>query len=211
MENLESLNSFAFLPNWMIYSMALLVILIPAISDLVKQWRYSNQNKKVNTVITNLVKNQEELYRNFNMLLDVLYEKYANNLTLEVAKYVIELVYNRMGNAVGHQVREYLHDTDLHVNGKIDVNKVKDDIDAMIKNGYYNDSMILNKMTYKGVSLDDHLTKHVKYEEVANNICTLISIYSSDNVVRTCAQVNSKINTYFQTLIGKGKTHFEHI
>jgi len=195
----------------MIYSLAMLIIIITVALDIVKQVRYSNQNKKVQLVINNLVKNQQELYKNFNMLLDVLYEKYANNLTLEVAKYVIELVYGRIATSIGKQVRTYLHDTELYKDGKIEITKIKEDVHTLLKNTYFNEVMILNKMTYKGYSLDDHLINKVEYETIAEEICALISIYSSNNIIRTCEQVDFKIEVYFQTLISKGKTHFENL
>lgn len=207
MENLDKLN----LPAWMMFVLATLVILIPTILEIVKQYRYNNQNKKINKVIHDLAKNQEALYKNFNMLLDVLYEKYANNLTLEVTKYVIELVYGRMANDISKHVREYIHNTDLYKDDKLDIHKIQEDILITVKNAYFNEIMILNKMTYKGITLDNHLKEQVDYETMSESICTLIAIHSSENIIKTCVQVGYKIEVYYRTLISKGKTHFDNL
>lgn len=208
-EGLSNLSELD-LPYWMIFILAILVIVVPVITDIVRQKRFKKYEDKYREVIDNLVINQDSLYRNFNMLLDVLYDKYANNLTLEVSKQIIELVYTRTKNCIVNRIQDHLHDEDKYKDGKVDIEKIRSDIKMFISTKYYQDVMILNKMTCKGNKLSDHLSKHINHEEVTDKIIALITIYTSHNIYKACKHVRTDVDSYFNVLINKAKSFIEN-
>jgi len=200
-ENLTALSIFESMPSWMVFVLAILIVVLPTILDFFRQRRNKN-------TINQLVLNHELLYKNFNMLLDILYEKYANNLTLEVSKAIIELVYDKTKNCILTRMQEYIHDNNVYVEGTIDPAKIKEDLKLFISNKYYHDAMLLNKMSCKGHTLDKHL-KTILYDDIVNKVISLLVIHSGTNTHRACACIKRDLDNYFTSLISKGKTHLE--
>ncbi len=209
MTEVKDISLLEGLPNWMIYTLALAVIITPLVLEILRSARIKKESNQYKQVIDNLVINYEQLYEDFQMLLGVLYEKYANNLSLEVAKQVIELIYIRTRNCIIARVQDYLHDDSKYVNGYINPEVLKDDVEVFVSTKYYEDTMLLNKMTYKGKKLSVYLENQVSYKDISTKIISLITIYSGKSIYKSCTNIKHDITSYFSVLISKNKTFLE--
>lgn len=208
-EGLLSLTGLG-LPYWMIFTLAILVILVPVITDMVRQKRLKKYERDNREVIDNLITNQESLYKNFTMLVDVLYDKYANNLTLEISKIMIELVYSRTKHCIIDKVQTIVYDEDRYTEGKLDIERVKSDIRIFISSKYFQDIMILNKLTCKGVKLSEHITAEINHKDVAAKVIALIESSQLRNKHRACKYIKHDMDAYFGVLINKAKSLIEN-
>ena len=220
MDNISQID-VGGLSDWMIYTLAILLVIAPILTDIVRNVRDKSNKKKydgvLNTilekydaVISTIALNQDGLYKNFNILLDVLYEKYANNLTLEVAQNIIDLVYNRTKYSIINRVQEYIHDESKYVNGRLDANLIREDISFLISNKYHQDIMLLNKLTFKGFKLSEHLIERVDYKNHTDKIINLIiNRVVESNYILSCNQIKKDLESYYTMLINQGKAHLE--
>lgn len=197
------LDNLTHLPNWMAFVIVALIIVVPFVSEIIRQ-------VKNRGLINMLTDNQLEVNKNFNLLLDVLYEKYANNLTLEVSKHVIDLVYSRQMNTIKDRLQNYVHNKDYVVDGKVKIEAVKNDIGMLISNIYYQDIMILNKMTFQSYKLSLPL-QNIKYQEIIDKSVSLLNIYDLKDCARACINISKDLEAYYTRLINKSKAYLEEL
>lgn len=195
----------------MIYTLALAIIFTPIVTDILRTRRAKKIEKINEDTVQTILTATYNLQKSFSILLTVLHGKYANNLTLEIAKVVIELVYYRAATSITNKIRNLLHDSSNFVNGKLDIVKIKDDMSLFISNKYYQDIMILNKMTCGQTALNFYLSDNIKHEDVTERIMTIVHLHSSNDIHRACTQITQHIDAYFLTLINKTKNELERI
>lgn len=212
------------LPSWMLFVLAILLITSPLILDLIRQTKKKKEEQLLSMFLKGVIdtssENQklipnfknyiEELYSKFDTLLDLLYERYANNLSVDMSGKVIELVYERTYFRVLNFLTDYISNDRKYDDNGLKVDCIRPDLSTTIRTRYYTDMMILNKMTCKNINLDIHLVT-VDSEVVINDI---ISFLHENKEKRSWELHNSTkkyLEAYFITLINKAQFKLEEV
>ena len=197
------------LPNWMIFIVIILLILTPIITHIISIIKTNKSSSKTTSSIDKMLLYQEGQSKRLDILIDVLYEKYANNLTLETAKHIINMAYiNLAYNIIEHVTIKIIDDRNYNNQG-FTINKFKEETRVFIVNKYYETIMILNKMRCKGIALNLYLSNKINPNDVINEIFELLA----ENKDMAKFELNScqteRIKSTFQTYINKTNSYLE--
>lgn len=225
---MKELSTLAnYLQGWMIFVLALLVVLIPVATEIIRQFRQSKKDLKFNEFTERLYNSQINIYTQLNTLvsvmgdanketfaklndlIDILYEKFANNITVLVAMDLLELVYIRSKLSIIDHVNDILCDTNNYKDGKLKIDRIEGTIKSYISNRYYQDSRFLNKLTCKGVELNIHIAHKVKPDELSNKLINLLSVLSDSTPDQIHREIKTYLTNYFMTLISKAKNELD--
>lgn len=222
---LESVNTSVYdiiriLPFWMIFVIILLILLTPFTLEIIRFKRKNDEDKKfkefTSKVGESVLENQkflfsfkdylEGLYGKLDVLLDLLYERHANNLNLDIAVKIIEIVYER----AFYKILSSLSDCFLKKVDGVDfsVKCFEKELDGVIKNRYFSDVMVLNKMTCKGISLDLHLLS-VDPSNITKDIIIYIETIQDKDGWEMYKLTRRFLENYSTTLINKAQSKLE--
>lgn len=210
------------LPSWMILTVIMSTIFSPLIMELIRQSKKKKEDVLLSSFLQEMrnstVENQsfvhsfknylEELYAKLDVLLDLLYEKYANNLSPEISKKIIELVYERTNLRTLTFLADFFSDEHKYDNGKFRVCTIENELRLMLRNRYYADLMTLNKMTCKGITLDLHLST-VDVDLVTQEIITFLNANKGQSGWDLYGLSKRYLEGYFQTLSNKAQSKLE--
>ncbi len=203
MEN-KVIDNITHLPSWMQFTILLLFTISLIIPTIIK---IKNDNK----ISGKLINNEEKL----GTLLDLLYSKFANNLSLEVSKEIIKQRYLITKYLVRDKVIELLKSHNYNEEGKFNKIQFKYDLIEYINNIYYEDSMFLGKLTCKTIKLNFYHTSKIKPEFIIDNITSFIEISNfklhCSNQGSSCTTLDIYLNTFFQTISNKTLLQLEDI
>ena len=215
------------LEPWMVFIIAMMLVLIPILTEVIRQVRQSRKDKTINTFTSNLYNSQNNIFAQLHRvatiiessnkdtshrmteLIDILYEKFANNITQVVAMDIIELVYSRTKLSILDAIGEAICLEDNYSEERFMINRIETTIRTHITNRYFQDERFLNKLTCRGIKLDFHLSKKMDMEDFSNKLLNLISISASESSDILYRQVRTFINNYFTTQISKAKTELD--
>ena len=187
------LDHLSGLPDWMQFTI-LILILIGFYGFLF----YSNKRSKKTQEIASLTGDK------INQLLDVLYEKYANDLTAEVANNTIYIYYQVMKYNTMENILMKLYDkSNTDFTNEDSLKAFKEDLSVFIKNKYYETSLELGKMKYKGVPLNFYMTEKMFPNDIVEQVMNFIKCkrqYTNEKLFR---ELNTRINGIFDTYTNK--------
>jgi hypothetical protein len=193
------------LPHWMIFLIVILVITTPLIAETIRTIRIKKEVKNNQKFTDDLKDYQTKLHGTLEVLLDVLYERFANNVTYETSAKIIEITYNRSA----HCIIDYLfrHHKLYTLENLDNIDDISDQLLSFISNVYYEDSMFLDKIKCKGISLNVHL-KQTKPREILEKIITIINaVVLLNNPTRSKhfphEEVSRRVIAHYHTLITK--------
>ena len=212
------------LPSWMLFILAILLITSPLVLDLIRQTKKKKDEQLLSIFLKEIVEtgteNQkfarsfknyiEELYSKLDVLLDLLYERYANNLSVDMSSKVIELVYERTYFKVLNFLTDYISNDRKYDENGLKVGCIRSDLSTTIRTRYYTDMMILNKMTCKNINLDLHLVI-VDPEVVINDILEFIQENKEKRSWELHNSTKKFLEAYFLTLINKAQFKLEEV
>lgn len=212
------------LPSWMLFILAILLITSPLIFDLIRQTKKKKDEQLLSIFLKEMVEtgteNQkfvrsfknyiEELYSKLDVLLDLLYERYANNLSVDMSSKVIELVYERTYFKVLNFLTDYISNDKKYDENGLKVGCIRSDLSTTIRTRYYTDMMILNKMTCKNINLDLHLVT-VDSEVVINDILEFLQENKDKRSWELHNSTKKFLESYFITLINKAQFKLEEV
>lgn len=212
------------LPSWMLFILAILLITSPLIFDLIRQTKKKKDEQLLSIFLKEMVEtgteNQkfvrsfknyiEELYSKLDVLLDLLYERYANNLSVDMSSKVIELVYERTYFKVLNFLTDYISNDKKYDENGLKVSCIHSDLSTTIRTRYYTDMMILNKMTCKNVNLDLHLVT-VDSEVVISDILEFLRENKEKRSWELHNSTKKFLESYFITLINKAQFKLEEV
>jgi hypothetical protein len=191
------------LPAWMQYSILVMFVLSIVFPIIFKAYQ---DNKMTNK----LVDNEKKL----GTLLDLLYARFSNNLSVDVAKEIITLTYVRTRYSIRDKIIELLKN---YNNDKEDTEKYKFKYDLLefINNKYYEDSMFLGKLSCKSIKLNFYHTEFIKPDNISddiNNYLNHINFKLTCNITSSsCKDLEQYLSTLFQTLTNKTNLQLENI
>lgn len=198
------INNIGGLPSWMQFTILILftiMIVVPTI------WKIISEKK----ITDKLVNNERKL----GILLDLLYSKFANNLSVDVAKEIIALSYIRGKFIIRDKIIDLLKVHNYTIEGKFDKYKFKEDLNDFVRNKYYEDSMFLGKMTCKNIKLNFVHIEKIKSDYIVDNISSFLE---NSNFKLTCSLHDSTCNnldiylsTFYQSIINKTLIELESI
>lgn len=223
----ELANISNFLEGWMVFTLAILIVVIPMITEILRQVKQHKKDKQfsefteklynsqlniytqINTLVDVMGQSNKEIYNKLNDLIDILYEKFANNITILVAMDLLELVYTRSKLSIIDHLNDIISDCNNYKNGKLRIDRIEVTIKTYISSRYYQDARFLNKLTCKGIALDVHITQKVKPDELSNKIINLLSIHSDGSPDQIYREVKTYLNNYFITITSKAKSELD--
>lgn len=203
------------LHNWQIYTIVLVMLLSPFILELFKQKSQKRSNTKLDDSIKLLINSINvgniKMNDRFESLIDILYERFANNITVPVAVEILDLVYNRSKLLILEEIHTNLDNRENYNNNEFRIGKFETNIKNFISNRYYMDCMTLHKLTCKGVTLDFHITKKVKHDDITNLILRCMGDNKNIPIEQIYREVKIILDIHFTTLTSKAKTQLDLI
>jgi hypothetical protein len=152
---------------------------------------------------------QEEQAAKHDLFLEILYEKFANNLTLEIAKKYIELVFERTKSKILHKITDYLSNPKkFDENNEFKTSCLKKEFEEFVRNRYYSDIMDLNKTSCKNMSLDSFMIQF-NPEKTASDIIDFIEENRSRGSWDIYNLTKNYMETYYTTIINKAHGSLE--
>jgi len=215
-------STISSLPVWAVFILALLLVTSPLIMEIIRSVRKKKEEDSLislikemresseeNQVFVSSFKNYiEELYTKLDILLDLLYERYANNLSHDMANKIIELVYERTYFRILNLITEFSSSDRKYDEGGLKVSCIKSEIESLIRSRYYMDMMTLNKVTCKGISLNMHLVA-LDPDIVINDIVRHLEENKEKRSWDMYLTTKKFLEAYFQTLINKAQFKLE--
>jgi len=190
------IDHLAGLPTWMQFTILLSFTLTLIITAVLKI-------RMDNKVSNKLINNEQKL----STLLDLLYAKFANNLSLDVAKEIINLCYLGTRYKIKDKIIELLRNHNYLNEGKFNKYQFKYDLIEYVNNVYYEDSMFLGKLSCKSVKLNFYHTEKFKPEFIIDSISTFLETTNfklvCTNTSPGCNNIDTYLGTLFQTIINK--------
>lgn len=208
------------MPAWMVFVSVLLVLFSPIIMEIVKNIRKKKEDdhqKNFVREIKGFFENNQIFSENFKLylekldtLLDLLYEKYANNLDLETSKKILELVYDRSCNKILSHLVDYISEEgNYDENNILSLCGLDQDLESEINNRYYADLMTLNKVACKGIYLDLHMLE-ISPAQVKKDIMEYLLSIKEKKDWDIYYSVKRFVENYFTTLTNKAHTKLEN-
>lgn len=210
------------LPSWMIFIIVMSLVLTPIVMEMIRQNKKKKEDQILNAFIVevgNLSSDNKafthsfkeylnELYSKLDTLLDLLYEKYANNLSPEISNKILELVYDRTCMRTLSFLSEYFSDEKKYSEDGFRFNCLNRDLDSFLRNRYYADVMSLNKMTCKGVTLDIHLSE-LDVLKVKDDLMAFLEQNKDKKSWELYNATKKYLESYFLTLTSKAQGKLE--
>lgn len=205
------LDHISGLPNWMQFTILIILVLTTVVSFIFKIRSDNKVVKEQMNVSAKLISNEHK----FGTLLDLLYSRFANNLSIDVAKEIIPLCYLRTKYVIKDKVIALLKTHNYTPNGLFDKAQFKYDIIEFINNRYYEDSMFLGKLTCKSIKLNFYHNDKVKPEQIIDSISIFLEtsnfkLNCSMNNFQ-CLEFGNYLDTMFTTIINKTLIQLEDI
>lgn len=190
------LDHITGLPIWMQFTILTIFTIFVIVTSIIKI-------KMDNKVTNKLISNEHKL----GTLLDLLYSRFANNLSLDVAKDIIPLCYLRTKYVIRDKIISLLKTHSYNIDGKFDKAKFRFDLIEFINNRYYEDSMFLGKLSCKSVKLNFYHTDKVKPNEIIDSVCIFLDTsdfkLTCTNASFQCLDFDAYLNIMFSTIINK--------
>lgn len=198
------LDHVSGLPSWMQFVILILIVLMLLLTTILK----ARSDNKVNS---KLIHNEQKL----GTLLDLLYARFANNLSLDVAKEIIQLLYIKNRFLVRDKIIDLLKFHNYEKDGKFNKFQFKYDLIEFINNRYYEDSMFLGKLTCKSIKLNFYHTQYVKPDYIIEQITTFLEISNfkliCSNNSSSCINLDNHLNSFYQTITNKTLVQLEDL
>jgi hypothetical protein len=160
-------------------------------------------------------KGQANNDKKLGILIDLLYEKYANNVTLDIAKNIISLTYTKTKFIIRDKVIEMITTKSFYnENNILDTDKVITTLFEFVENRHCEDSMFLNKITCKDVKLDFY-HRDLKQTNLLDNIkCALDALNIKKEELNkgfVFNNITNHFNITYTTIINKTLMKLEEV
>jgi len=189
----------------LLLSIVLVLALLTIISHFVSLRKDKLRNDNQSAILSQISKTESQ----FSQLIELLYEKFANTLTLDIAANIIRLCYIRTTYTTVDKIISLVCDECNRKNGKIDTTKISIPLFEYTSNRYYEEAMFLNKLKCKNLPIDTYHSSKVSPEFISNTLLIIIERYDNNDKEAFRTHITTEIHSFFTTLANKNIMYLE--